>query len=251
MTAQDGYAAGSNRTEQGDVITRIGGQLDIVTTEGGTGVTLDGTPVTPGDVLSGVTASAAELNLNDGAVAGTSVASKTLALGANKNTDILALPVSGLKIGAGAGTAVTASAAELNTLTGITATVAELNETDNKTSRVQSTVAVAGESGNAIAVTVTLKDAAGVAIVGARPVRCWLSSSATTGAIASDDSITVTATTGLLIEEEVDDLKFAAITDVNGVLVLSVAHAGDSTGKYLWIDFPGQAPLVSAIIDLA
>ncbi len=74
-------------------------------------------PAVPG----GVTASAAELNLNDGSIAGTSVASKTLALGANKNTDVLVLPVSGLFIGAGAGTAVTAAAAELNALTGVVA----------------------------------------------------------------------------------------------------------------------------------
>jgi hypothetical protein len=38
-----------------------------------------------------VSSTAAELNLNDGATAGTSVASKTLALGASKNTDILVI----------------------------------------------------------------------------------------------------------------------------------------------------------------
>lgn len=63
-----------------------------------------------------ITASAAEINLIDGAIAGTSVASKALALGADKNTDVLALPVSGLKIGAGAGTAVDRTAAEINGL---------------------------------------------------------------------------------------------------------------------------------------
>ena len=71
-----------------------------------------------------MTATAAELNVNAGVVAGTVTASKTLVVGADKNLDVLALPVSGLKIGAGAGTAVTASAAELNKLTGSGATVA-------------------------------------------------------------------------------------------------------------------------------
>lgn len=61
-----------------------------------------------------VTASAAELNLIDGSVAGTAVASKALALGANKNVDVLA--VADLKLGSGAGTSVTATAAELNLL---------------------------------------------------------------------------------------------------------------------------------------
>lgn len=120
-----------------------------------------------------------------------------------------------------------------------------------RTSRAESTLAVAAEAGDAIAVTLTLKDAAGAAISGARPVKAWLSSSATTGALAVDDTITVTATTGLLVAEETDDLRFDAMTDVNGVLVLSVAHAGNSTAKYLWVDFPGEAPLVSAAIDLA
>jgi len=66
------------------------------------------------------TAEAAELNLIDGSVAGTAVASKALVLGADKNVDTLAIAASGLKIGAGAGTAVTATAAELNAAAGVT-----------------------------------------------------------------------------------------------------------------------------------
>lgn len=66
------------------------------------------------DTITGLTASAAELNFNDTAVAGTAVASKTLVLGADKNVDTLAIADSGLKLGAGAGTAVTATAAKLN-----------------------------------------------------------------------------------------------------------------------------------------
>lgn len=76
----------------------------------------------------GVTATAAELNRNAGVTPGTSLASKTAVLGTNKNLDVLALPVSGLKIGAGAGTAVSASAAELNLLTGASLTTAQLNQ---------------------------------------------------------------------------------------------------------------------------
>jgi hypothetical protein len=60
----------------------------------------------------------------DGVTPGTTTASKALVVGANKNLDVLALPVSGLKIGAGAGTAVDATAAELNLLSGAGAVVA-------------------------------------------------------------------------------------------------------------------------------
>jgi len=74
--------------------------------------------------LDGITATAEEINVLDDVVAGTASASKAAVLGANKNLDTLVLPVSGLKIGSGAGTAVTASAAELNKLTGSGAKVA-------------------------------------------------------------------------------------------------------------------------------
>jgi hypothetical protein len=59
--------------------------------------------------IVGLTASAAELNFNDTAVAGTSVASKTLVLGAAKNTDTLAVAL--VSVGAaGIETGITAHA---------------------------------------------------------------------------------------------------------------------------------------------
>lgn len=73
-------------------------------------------------VTLGITALAAEVNLIDGGVAGTAVASKAAILGSNKNLDVLA--VADLKLGAGAGTSVTATAAELNKLAGSGAHVA-------------------------------------------------------------------------------------------------------------------------------
>lgn len=64
--------------------------------------------------VSGVLASAAELNLIDGSVAGTAVASKAAVLGANKNLDVLA--IADLKLGAGAGTSIVPTAAQINLL---------------------------------------------------------------------------------------------------------------------------------------
>jgi hypothetical protein len=115
----------------------------------------------------------------------------------------------------------------------------------------ESTIAVAAEAGNAIAVTLTLKDVTGTEVDAVRKVNCWLSSSATTGVVATDDTITVTATTGALLVEDTDDLIFQTVTDANGVLVLSVAHAGDASAKYLWVEFPNGECKVSAVIDLA
>lgn len=149
------------------------------------------------------------------------------------------------------GVDVSATAAEVNALSGIIATVDELNELDDVTSFADSTVAVAVEAGDAIAVTVTLNDAAAAAVNEARPVDCWLSDSATAGTIATDDTITVTASTGAIIKETTDDLYFKCVTSTDGVLVLSVAHAGNATVKYLWVQFPNGKCKVSAAIDLA
>lgn len=69
--------------------------------------------------IGATTSSTAELNFNDGSVAGTAVASKTLVLGPDKDVDTLA--VAALFLGAGAGTAVEATATEINKLHDVTA----------------------------------------------------------------------------------------------------------------------------------
>ncbi len=116
---------------------------NVIDTLDVTALLVNGVAVASFEGLTDVTASAAEVNLIDGSIAGTSVASKALCLGANKNTDVLVLPVSGLFIGAGAGTAVTASAAELNLLTGVLATTAEINNACDDSGKTQAVVAAA------------------------------------------------------------------------------------------------------------
>lgn len=73
---------------------------------------LGGTALTP---------TGAEINKLAGVTAGTAAASKAAVLGANKNLDTLVIADGGLKLGSGAGTAVTATAAELNKTDGIAA----------------------------------------------------------------------------------------------------------------------------------
>jgi len=58
----------------------------------------------------------------DGVIAGTVTAGKTIVPGTNKNVDVLA--IADLKLGAGAGTSVTASAVELNSLINFPGTMA-------------------------------------------------------------------------------------------------------------------------------
>ncbi len=136
-------------------------------------------------------------------------------------------------------------------IAGLTATFAEVNELVDVTSLVNSTIAVAAEGGDSIDVTVTLKDAANAAVNEVRPVECWLSSSATTGAIYTDGGITVTASTGSILKEHTDDLIFKAVTDAAGVLVLNVAGAGDQNECFLWVAMPNGKCKVSGTINLA
>lgn len=70
-----------------------------------------------------------ELNRLDGVTAGTVSASKAVVVGADKNIDTIAIAEGGLKIGAGAGTAVSASAAELNFNDGAVAGTAVASKT--------------------------------------------------------------------------------------------------------------------------
>ena len=70
----------------------------------------------------GVSATAAELNLNDGSSAGTIVNSKTVVYGSSGEVNATTLQL--------AGTSISSTAAELNLLDGVTATTSELNYVD-------------------------------------------------------------------------------------------------------------------------
>lgn len=89
-------------------------------------------------IATATTASTAELNLIDGSIAGTAVASKAAVLGANKNLDTLVIADGGLKLGSGAGTAIGATAAEINNAADVSARVHELTASGVVTAGVQS-----------------------------------------------------------------------------------------------------------------
>jgi len=101
------------------------------------------------DLLQGLTASYAELNVLDGVTAGTVTASKALVVDASKDLATLGtVDITTLEIG---GTAVTSTAAELNILDGVTATAAELNMAADNSANVEvvtaANVITAAESG--------------------------------------------------------------------------------------------------------
>lgn len=84
------------------------------------------------NVTNDITSSHTELNYLDGSIPGTATAGNAVVVDGSKDiAGINSLTVTNLTIGA---TALTATAAELNTLDGITSTVAELNILDGVTS---------------------------------------------------------------------------------------------------------------------
>jgi hypothetical protein len=96
---------------------------DFRGTAGGDGIVLADSAVIGGSTLSG-----AELAFVDGVTAGTVTASKAVVVDADKHIDTIVIADGGLKLGATTGTAVTATAAELNILDGATVTTAEVNQ---------------------------------------------------------------------------------------------------------------------------
>lgn len=118
MTADGTYVPLVYHQLGGDrVVVASGGSLDVesggeIDVESGGSLKIAGTALTT---------TAAELNKLAGVTAGTVTASKAVVVGANKNIDTLVIADSGLYLGSGAGTAVTATAAELNKLASVTA----------------------------------------------------------------------------------------------------------------------------------
>jgi hypothetical protein len=122
----DGSVAGTIVNNKA-VVYGAAGQVNATTLQiAGTSITSTAAEL---NILDGVTATAAELNLVDGSAAGTIVNSKAVVYGAAGQVNATTLQI--------AGTSITATAAELNTLDGITATVTELNYTDGVTSAIQ------------------------------------------------------------------------------------------------------------------
>lgn len=135
-------------------------------------------------------------------VAGTVTASKAVIVGANKNIDTISIADSGLKLGSGAGTAVTATAAELNELDDIVASF---------------TFAATAGAENVCEVAITLKDAAGATVDGPRPFMVWLSD--------ADTGVGLTATTasGTVQAKAESGADFATFTAKKALLVQPLA----------------------------
>ncbi len=232
----DGVVSGSN----------VPGNLKFYTaTSAGTltlGLTIDAAQkatfpgvvdVTGGLSISGtaMTSSAAELNLIDGSIAGTAVASKALVQGANYETSRLALPVGGLYVGAGAGTATTMSAAELNSLT------------DEIASMTTTATPASGSNG----VQFVFKNAAGATVSAARRTfQCFVSTS--TGQFASAVTSIAVLTNGELITLVTGQV--ATVQCVSGLLGVTLTAAAPGS-YYLSFVLPNGTVITSSVLTVS
>ncbi len=232
----------SNYSEQGGAREVIGGSLDIISggdldIESGADFKIAGTKVS---------ATAAELDNLDGPVAGTASASKAVVLGTNKNLDVLVIADGGFSLGAGAGTAVTATAAELNSLASYTGTTAALNAVDN--APVSFTFGIASAGANVSEITITAKDADSNTV--AAPLLCtvWLSDAAT------GVGLTGTAASGTVQAKSASGADFGVLTAkkaiiaqtlATGIYILEITDSSKTT-YYVCAQAPNGAVSISA-----
>ena len=187
-------------------------------------------------ILDGVTATATEINKLAGVTAGTATASKAAVLGANKNLDALAVADGGLALGAGAGTAITSTAAEINKLDG---------------APLAATFVVGAEAGNAINVAIQLQDgnAADIAVRGS--VLAYLSNDANGDAIAgtAPSGGGAIGTDGLLIPV-VTNKAAQFVSESDGDIDVTITEAAGATW-YLVVVLPTGKLAVSGAITFA
>jgi len=130
-----------------------------------------------------------------------------------------------LYIGSGLGTAVTATAAELNKIDGFTGVVADLNST--KGLPFDYTITPAAGASTVCEVTIQAKDPAGTAVAHVVPLLVWLSDSATgAGLTGTSASGTVAAKAGSQDLAALTAKKALMVqTSATGAYVLSITDA--------------------------
>jgi hypothetical protein len=175
--------------------------------------------------IRGATPSATELGYIDGVTAGTVLANKAVVAGANRHIDALVVSNGGLALGSGAGTAILATANELNILDDCTASAAAINTL--KPLPVTFTLTPSAGAENICEVAIVGKKADGAtSLTNVAPVLVWLSDAvsgagltgtSTTGTVqaksGSQDLAVLTAKKALLVQLSAAGLYTLEITD--------------------------------------
>lgn len=130
------------------------------------------------------------------------------------------------------------STAELNKLDGVTSTTAELNLVDDVAATVTIAYAASATT-DGIEATFTVKDAAGVAIDAIHTLEVWISDDADgSGLTATSASGNLTAVTGTILSAFTAKKHISANTDANGVLTLLLVDAANTAGEHFCVKNP-------------
>jgi hypothetical protein len=110
------------------------------------------------------------------------------------------------------------------------------------------TIALAAGAVNAMQVTITARDAAGVAITGVQALDVWVSEAASgIGLTADAYSGDLVVTTGSELQEIVSKKHYTLLTDANGVIVLTITDTAEPADQYMVVRHPVTGrPIVSA-----
>ena len=130
-----------------------------------------------------------------------------------------------------AGTAMTATAAELNKMDGVTATTAELNMLDDTVDDV--TIAyVASGTTDGIVVTLTVKDAAGATIAAIHRLEVFVTDD-DVGAVLTSTAASgaLTATTGVIFIAHTAKKHITMTTAATGIGVLLLVDSANTAGE--------------------
>lgn len=163
--------------------------------------------------------------------------------GDNACVDILSLKLNG--------TAVTATAANLNAVPTATGTGAEIDEMTKNVMSSASTVPLSA-SAAVQTCTFTAKDADGNTIAAVQRVRAWLSSDAAGTTLASAANGTVAPTTGTILKAHTAKLDWDLLTSAGGVIVLSIDNTGgtDHYAVYVNVALPNGKVKTSLVTDV-
>ena len=184
--------------------------------ESGGSFKIAGTAVTASaaelNLNDGVTATTAELNFLAGVTAGTSAASKAIVLSGTSKIDAIDI------------TALTYNG------TLISSTPVELNLTDNMPGSI--TFAAASAASNVSEVTITVKDAAGSTIASVYNIDIWLSDAATCAGLTSTSAsgtVAVKSASGADIGTYTAKKALRVQTLVSGVYILEITDSAKTT----------------------
>ncbi len=213
--------------------------LATLSADGSTAITATANEI---NIMDGVTATTAEINKLAGVTGGTATAGKAAVLGTNK--ELNEFHTAALYLGAGAGTQVTSSAAELNILDGVTATAAELNILDG--APATATLAKAAGGANVSEITVTVKDAAGNAIAETFNFDIWLSDDAGGQGLTSttaSGAVEPKAASGTSLKVYTAKKALRVQSLKTGVFVLSITDSAKTAFK-VCVQVPGTGRTV-------